>query len=61
MFDSLLSDLLSDDLDLVFPLPGRVPSLADVACYEAEAIAVSHLQARIIARELATVRPGASS
>ncbi len=56
--DLTLWMLLGDELELAaLPLPGRAPSLADVAAYESEALAVCRLQERAIARSSATVRP----
>ncbi len=58
--DRILRDLLGLELDAAaLPLPGRAPSLADVARYEAHAIEVRDILEPIIARRTAaTVRPG---
>lgn len=56
--DAILLAMLGDELLFAaLPLPPRAPSLSDVATYEAEALLVSKLQARVIARARATVAP----
>ena len=50
--DLILWSELSDELDLVLPLPARVPN---AAMYEAAAIVIRD---RIEARTASTVRPG---
>ena len=53
--DLVLWSCLADELDLVLPLPARVPN---AAMYEAQAIVIRD---RIEARTASTVRPGKCS